>query len=338
MINIGETIKSVDTTFGVIMINKLKSLLEFNNNQHHIVDWSEYIYYGLFFSILLSFLNKDTDGFYQIIVVLFFFVLAGLKESVGDFVLFIKRYPILPIVAAIYSIYYFLNKTDPVSHRFALVALFVVFGGFCAAVNCEGELDKIYGKLWMILFAFLLIDIFTIRDKAPLYFKDPMLELSIIIFFGVLTFLYMNDNKMILAGEALIIFLGVMLFRSNEMHFERAWKIKKAMTAFMEGNLLQKVLGTGFLQVKSNNTFAGLLAYYGIVAAALLCLVVIYAIYLLITSKDKDIKKQSVLVLVTLLCSAFYPAFLLIDGAYLIFAQIGIFLGQAEALKDKGSH
>ena len=318
------------------MIRKLKSFLDFDNGQHHMVDWSEYIYYGLFFSMLLSFLNNDTDGFYQIIVVLFFFVLAGLKESVGDLMRFIKRYPVVPAATVIYAAYYFLNKTDPVSHRFPLVVLFVVFGGFCAAVNCEGELDKIYGKLWMILFAFLLIDIFTIKDKAPLYFKDPMLELSVIVFFGVLTFLYMDDNKMILAGEGLIIFLGVMLFRSNEMHFERAWKVKKVLSAFSDGSLLLKFLGNGYLQVKSNNTFAGMLAYYGIIAVVLLVFVIIYALYLLITSKDKELRKQSVLVVVTLLCSAFYPAFHLIDGAYLIFVEIGIFLGQAAIVKDKG--
>ncbi len=312
----------------------LKSYI--NQKKYNMINWREYIYMGLFFSMLLSFLNKDTDGFYQIIVVLLFFVLVGPKESIGNFGLFIKRYPVIPAVAGIYSFWYFLNKTDPVSHRFPLIALFIVFGGFCAAVDCEGELDKIYGKLWMIFCVFLLIDIFTIRDKVSLYFKDSMLELSVIVFFGVLTFLYMDDNKMILAGEGLIVFLGVVLFRSNEMHFERAWKVNKAISVFKDGDLVHKLLGNGYLQVKSNNTFAGMLAYYGIIAVVLLVLVVIYAFYLMSASGDKDLKKQSALLIIILLCSAFYPAFQLIDGAYLIFVEIGIFLGQATVVKGKG--
>ncbi len=311
------------------MIKELKALLNIDDKQKkYIVDWTEYIYYALFIAMLLTFLDQDKDGFYQVIVVGFFFVLTGIKESFGYLLAFIKRYPVIPVVAVLYTVYYFLHKTHPVSHRFPFVACLVIFGGFCAAVRCKGELIEIYGRLWMILFAFLLIDIFTIKDKAPLYFKDSMLELSVIVFFGVLTLLYMEETKFILAGEGLIMFLGIMLFRSNEMMFSRAWKVRDDLKVFMSGSAVHKLLGNGYLQTKTHNTFMGMLSFYGIVAFALFILVIVVALYQLIFSKEKELKKEAVMLIVTLGCSAFYSMFSLITGAYLVLVQIGIFLGQ----------
>ncbi|WP_026491184.1 hypothetical protein [Butyrivibrio sp. XPD2002] len=305
-----------------------------------IKTWNDYLCYGILFAMLLSILKAGSYGYYQILFVIMFMAFTGIKNSYRLLLTFIKCNPIVLGMAVVYAAYNFVSSRDVPSCLFPLTVFCVIFAGFCVSTGGR-DVSIAHRKLWMVLFSISFINIFAVLEGRSLYFANADIEMGILVVMAVMTFLFIDDGKIILAGEAVIIFLGVLLLRRGGLDFSNAFLVKDAAQEFSHGGIMEKILGHGFLQLMkntngiSNNTMGELLYDYGLVAVILFCVLFIYALYVLITDKDKENKKQSFLLMVLMIMSLFYSAVYWENGAFLLFAEIGVFLGVRARSKDK---
>ncbi len=122
-----------------------------------IISWSDFLYIGLAFAVMMSMKGEYQDSFYMLIPVAVFFVLTGFTENIRKLTEFIKKFPIFAVLTVIWTLYYaFVENSGMKSYRYATTVFFIVFAGYAVAMCEKKELSVAFDRLWTVLFVLLL--------------------------------------------------------------------------------------------------------------------------------------------------------------------------------------
>lgn len=171
-----------------------------------LIQWSDYLYMGLALAILFYIRGDSYDGFYLVPLVVTFFALAGVKDNVAMLKKMVIKYPLLPVVTILWTIYFSIRETNLESNRYALTAFTVIFAGFCISYSGKSELNLAMEKMWLLLFSVELIGVinyFVIHDfnsRMRMFFTHPIAEGDAAIVLAVISLYFIEDLKKRLAG------------------------------------------------------------------------------------------------------------------------------------------
>ncbi len=114
-------------------------------------NWDYYFICGLAVAMMLPKVGIPFDGFYQVVVVLLFFVFTGAKQNATLLWGFAKHHFILCTVTIVWLLHFgwILEGTDA-SARLALGVFSVIFAGYCIIARCE-DLPLAFERLWLIM-------------------------------------------------------------------------------------------------------------------------------------------------------------------------------------------
>ncbi|WP_026510178.1 hypothetical protein [Butyrivibrio sp. LC3010] len=178
--------------------------------RERLVSWTDYLYIGIAFAVLLSMKDEYRDGFLEIILVSLFFVVTGLKNNISNLFAFIKKHSIFAVLTVMWMLYFlFIEHASNISYRYSLSIFFIVFAGYSIAVSTKGELTVVFNRLWMILFVTLLIgtlDYFVVHDfsdRMHMAFLHPIAEGNAALVLAFVSLFYVKDKRKMIAGTIL---------------------------------------------------------------------------------------------------------------------------------------
>lgn len=175
-----------------------------------LISWSDFLYIGLAFAVMLSVRGEYQDSFYMLIPVAVFFLLTGVKENVGRLTEFIKKFPIFAVLTVIWTLYYaFVENSGMKSYRYAATVFFIVFAGYAAAMCEKKELSVAFDRLWTVLFVLLLtgvVNYVIVREfgvRMHMFFLNPIPEGDAALVLALISLFYISDRRRKAAGVLL---------------------------------------------------------------------------------------------------------------------------------------
>ncbi|SFP37744.1 O-antigen ligase like membrane protein [Butyrivibrio proteoclasticus] len=195
----------------IVFINKEKK------TNSELLVWSDYLYMGLLFAVLMTIGGEESDGFYELIFFVIFFAMSGVKDNLN----LLKRFAVEHLVfttATVMSTTFFalLYKPEIASYRFALTVFFLVFGGYCIAQHgkecVETSMEKLWGVLLVLvssaIIKYVFFDHFAYRMN--MYFLNPIPDATAAIVLLMLSLFFIDKKVFKFAGSAIAI-AGVVL-------------------------------------------------------------------------------------------------------------------------------
>lgn len=307
--------------------------------------WDDYLVIGLAVAILLTILDYSKDSFYQIIPVVVLFFITGFKENCKALAGFCKRYWFFGAVTLGYLLYYMFIDKNATSAKFVAAMFFVTLGGFILVMRSGGEQVKAYRKLWVMLLSVLLLGIVkVVVDFSVGYFMSYQIELGAAVIFAVITFFYLDDRKLQIAGVAVSLCSAALSFKFGGLSlFHNLMAIKGILPIYSGGGIRYMLFGQGLLAAQdaapdfTENTFAVLLYDYGFIMFAMYLSVLVFAVVMVIKTDDNLLKKQAALVCVMILMSAGLMTQYWGNIIFLIWSGIGVMLGRAGYGNEKAA-
>ena len=302
--------------------------------------WNAYSVIDLAAAIMLTILDYTRDSFYLIVPVLVLFFFYGIKANIAALFGFVKRYWLfIGTTMASCGYYWFINRSLD-SVRFLLAMFFVILGGYLMVIRMEGDTETGYQKLWVILLAVIILGIVKMvgSDQGG-YFQSYAVELGAVVILAAITVLYIADRKIQVAGLAATVFSCFLLLKRDALHLKNILAIKGIIPACWGNGRMTLLFGHGQLAAHyaveeySENTFATLLYDYGLITFLVYVLVFVFAVVLLIKSRDRLLRKQAILVCVMLAVSAIFTMQYWSNIIFLIWSGIGILLGRYDYVK-----
>ncbi|WP_026510167.1 hypothetical protein [Butyrivibrio sp. LC3010] len=298
------------------------------------ITWNEYPVIGLLVAMMLSILDFSRDGFYQIIPVALFFVFTGMKENSRVLFIFVRRYWYFNLIVIGYLGYFrFVNKVAT-SDRWIISMFFVVFAGFVLVIRNEGDIEPAINKLWVFLFAIITLGIIKhLADHQTGYFLINDIDLAVTIIFAALTILFISDIKYKAAGAVLSLFSAIILINDGAINVNNITSFWRILPIYLQGGIRNILLGRGMLQAHdivedySFNTFSSLLFDFGLIAFVFYVGLLVYAIVLIIRSKDVALRNMAILTCVTLIVSALHFLIYSVNAAFIVYLVVGMFMG-----------
>ena len=307
--------------------------------------WTDYSAIGMSVAILLTMLDLPRDHSYLCIPVMIFIAFAGFKENIKMFPQFLKRCWFIVLAVAGYGGYYwFLNRSID-SEKFIWTVFFLILGGYMMAGRVEKELDRANSKLCVFLLAVILLGISKMVVGEPNgYLICNTIELGIAVTVFVSVLLCVEQLPIRIAGGVVSLVSVILLLKRDALHLKNIVAIKGILPAYLEGGMMGKIFGRGQLAAHAvvsedyyENTFVTLLYDYGMLIFGLYMTAFIFAILMIIKTKDALLRKQAILVCVILAISSLFSMQYWSNSFFLIWTVIGALLGRYDQVKCKDS-
>lgn len=216
------------------------------------IHWSDYLYVGAAFAILLFMSDPGNDGFYQLVLFVAFFVCTGLKGNVERFKSFVRRFPVYFVITVLLTVYsLFVDNEVFISYRYPGIIYLTVFGGFVIAQQEHDTIAIAINKLWALLMSVLGVGVFqylAVHDftyRMNLFLKNPIPEADTALVLTILSLYFMRNRYMKALGTLLslvvIVFSktrhGLVLF--SIVVFTYLWINRKTILDFIRSRRIQ---------------------------------------------------------------------------------------------------
>lgn len=186
-----------------------------------IFSWSNYLFLGLAFAMVLSLLDKYRDGFYQVILVGVFFVVCGIKNNFNKLKEYILEYKFFAFAVVLWFAYFTIKKPELLSNRYAITAFVVIFAGYIISHEGEEVLKNSLDKMWLLLFAVEIAAIVKyliahdFETRMSFLFTNPIAEGDATIILALISLFYIDTKWKKYAG--IILSFAVMITGSLRM-------------------------------------------------------------------------------------------------------------------------
>ncbi|WP_026664652.1 RHS repeat protein [Butyrivibrio sp. FC2001] len=165
------------------------------------ISWNSFLLIGMIFAIMMAARDEYRDGAYQLIIVGIFSLFGDINFFFTKLIDFIKNFSLFAIVTIIWTVYFgVFNRTGLVSYRYVITAFGIIFAGYHVASAGRDELQKTLEKLWVLIFAILLLAIvnrFLIPDFTGdfrLFYLNSIAEGDAAIVLALISLFYLNDK------------------------------------------------------------------------------------------------------------------------------------------------
>ena len=268
------------------------------------ITWNEYPVLGLLVALMLVILNFSDKVYYLTIPAVLFFFVTGLRENCKILIHIIKKYfPILIIEVAAAGYYQFVAKAAGSGSYFATMTVLII-AGCCLTMWHNDNLESIYDKLWVFLLALLILGIVkNVADKTIGYFMTAEAEMTAAVIFVTITLLFIDDLKFKIVGVLVSGISGFLQFKNGAVGIQKT--ISHLYDSFPTTIL---------------HNYKSMILVMGAILG-------IYGILVFIKTDKMLMKKQAVLMCVTLAASVVEAAGFQLNVLYILYTIIGISLG-----------
>ena len=198
-----------------------------NNTKKHqnitLITWSDYLYMGLLYAVLMTVVGEESDGFYELIFFALFFILSGVKDNLDLLKRFSREHIIFTIATVMSTVFFaFIYHPEIVSFRFAPTVYFLVFGGYCIALHDSECVKDSMIKLWGVLLVlvssamikYIFIDHFVFRMN--LYFMNPIPDATAAVVLMMISLFFIDKKLPKLIGVAIAL-AGIVLTATRSL-------------------------------------------------------------------------------------------------------------------------
>lgn len=172
--------------------------------------WDDILIITFAISIMIVWRGILGESVYQIIPILLFFLVSGIKGNIKGLLLYISCHRLFLLICIICMVYFSIYKHDLISCCLFLNLFATTYVGN-TVITC-GYTNRFYQKFWTLLLAVFLLDLFVSFNQYKLCFMNIQLELYFLMFFLSITFFYTRCKWRRFVGGGLAVIFVVVLF------------------------------------------------------------------------------------------------------------------------------